>query len=1787
MEFLSLIKMIIKSNKVDLEQDNCDEKILGAYSKLAETEVEKIQLQEYKNIIAKKKLVYEMYKAYQDCYDYGDTKHFSRMIKGIEEIADALEKSYISCFSYSYFMYAVLMALGEVDDNIRRLQIEEVKWIHPERYDYAYEKTLASVEKTFGFGRYKEDLHDFEFKGSALVRYKGKSGYVIIPNFVKTICEGAFRDNNNLYMVYIPNSVVEMGAHVFDGCENLETVYLSASLTTLPDYAFSHCRLLKRINCEKIEAVGASCFYECVKLKNVKWNALVEVGDSAFGKCSNLTDFSFVNNLRVIGERAFANCQMNGVSLIHCEQLGAGAFADCRTLSMVSIEGELALVGKTPFEGCYAMRLLTLRAPLSIRPHLLFADTIEEFNSEYSQLETINLYTLGDEELKGYENVTSVFVAEGGIVPLSAFEDCTALQEVIFDKEIAHISERAFCNCENLKVLRISYVGESIGPRAFFACGSLTDFAFLDNVKTFEGYCLAKTNLTLFNFNRAYSKIGHFAFANSQFPQKLNLKLLDCIVEAAAFHGLKKVRRFEISSLRNIRPNAKLHMLFEKDEEQFSRSVAIDYIIVGDSAFKESFKGYTNIRYVECDANNGAVPEAVFAGCRNLESVKIRGDVKHIEAEAFGHCEKLSSLDMKYNRLTVGKDAFSYNKHLEKLIDLSRVVAADHYAFMASDLRVANFGQNLQSLGCGVFGDCSYLKEITLPSCDVLNQGENYGGISSLFEICYSDGTVSDGETVALDSWTILSETLPEYAFWGIKGIRKIYLPNIVEIDDLTVTDDMAIECLSLGAGLASFSARSFANLKSGIGIEIDPSCPTFKSVGNSVRSKDGRELFYLGTGDNFGNYADQIKVIHSFAIPKYAKVSTLVVKGDMDVDSSAIQVMSLKRVVLESGAQCAADAFEGVKAIDCLAIDTWDVAARKIFASTQVKELHLTDLGKGLRGGSFEKVVIEAGDLCRYALKGATIGRLEILGVGRIEPYALEGANIDELILHDVKEIYPSAFANSEINNVQIVGNTSYKIKDRCLYNADSLLYCFNKDLREFVGGAWLKNISAGAFERCSDLACFECVNDGLTIDETAFVNCDGLHAIKIGVLKKASLSTVFGTDKLHKVEFHGVKVPRKYFYKQSNLEIVSLVGTKEVGDLAFAECRKLQTVAGLGNIVDFGDLAFYHCSSIQKVTISKNCERLGLECFAECDKLSLVEKPILNFEVENELFYQDIFGDVVQAVVITHGDIPQGYFADCGGLKDIQLPKDCVKIGAEAFKGCVGLAHMEIPSSVQEIGKSALAGCVHLAHLTIPFIGKDKTDTQPLSYVFDDKEELGLKTLSVTKSNKLALNAFSVAAALERIQFQVPPEKIPDACFKGLSVLTLIEGMDAVTEIGAKAFEGCKCLKEFNFSKVKKIGEKALYKCSSLHSLTLAFLGETAGNTKPLHYLLDAGDCAVKSLTVQSGGLVKEAFKGFTSLEEIEVKGKVDSIPQSCFEGLANLTKISLNGVIKTVEDKAFKGCKLVKAFDFANVTHIGTEAFCNTDICEVNLSLKCEGVGEKAFSGCGNISKLSINIPEADYFVKTGVLTKNLKEVELLGGMLYKGIFNGCTNLEKVELHNGCVEIPDKAFTGCTKLKKIDLNKVETIGVEAFKDCTSLSHDSTSVLDFNLKSVSTLGRAAFENTKLYRVLLSDSLTIIPERCFAGCTNLRYINMPNALKEIGGYAFEKTAMKGVKLEMPITVKKLGEYIFKDADAPVVCMKWVSGASHGAFNTDGSPNWDKACKKHGFFRKNTVTVKF
>ena len=157
-----------------------------------------------------------------------------------------------------------------------------------------------------------------------------------IPSYCKTICDGAFRDCQNLVSVTITESVTHIGVCAFEVCTSLASITLGESVTH----------------------IGAGAFAGCTSLTSITLgDSVTQIGDYAFENCTSLVSITFGESVTHIGAGAFAGCtSLTSITLGESvTQIGDYAFENCTSLVSIALADWMPKIGDYVFRGCVSM----------------------------------------------------------------------------------------------------------------------------------------------------------------------------------------------------------------------------------------------------------------------------------------------------------------------------------------------------------------------------------------------------------------------------------------------------------------------------------------------------------------------------------------------------------------------------------------------------------------------------------------------------------------------------------------------------------------------------------------------------------------------------------------------------------------------------------------------------------------------------------------------------------------------------------------------------------------------------------------------------------------------------------------------------------------------------------------------------------------------------------------------------------------------------------------------------------------------------------------------------------------------------------------------------------------------------------------------------------------------------------------------------------------------------------------------------------------------------------------
>lgn len=510
---------------------------------------------------------------------------------------------------------------------------------------------------------------------------------------------------------------------------------------------------------------------------------------------------------------------------------------------------------------------------------------------------------------------------------------------------------------------------------------------------------------------------------------------------------------------------------------------------------------------------------------------------------------------------------------------------------------------------------------------------------------------------------------------------------------------------------------------------------------------------------------------------------------------------------------------------------------------------------------------------------------------------------------------------------------------------------------------------------------------------------------------------------------------------------------GITKIGDYAFDNLKKLETVTIPDTVTSIGDYAFCN-TAINSVTIKASVKDIGENVFQDCKQLKTV-----NWYAKK---------------------IPGCTFLDCKKLSKINIKSNLKRIGYEAFSG-TGIKTFTMPDSVISVGSNAFSYCKNLTSLT--FSKNVKTIPSSVAETTKNLEKIVIKS----GTQKISKNAFTHCGAREII---IPDSvtTIEKEAFSYAKNLKTIKIPDKINKIRDNTFEYCTGLETINIGKnITSIGESAFLDCSSLNSIVIP------GNVKTIEYkAFENSGC--KSVTIESGVTTIDywAFHNCDKLKSISISETVTTLRPNALVDCDSLTEIKVSAA--NTNYASMNGCLLDKSQTTLLVVPAGNKGV-------FNIPASISKVEPIAFCGCSNIT--GITAANSKYFTSTDGILYNKSLTTLVSCPAGK--------TGTIDIPSTVIWIKESAFQQSKASHIIIPNSVTVIGYCAFEYCENLKSIEIP------GSVKKVPNAAFWGCKnLKEVTINSGVKKIKRNAFHGCDKLQKIIIPTSVTKISKSAFK-----------------------------------------------------------------------
>lgn len=434
---------------------------------------------------------------------------------------------------------------------------------------------------------------------------------------------------------------------------------------------------------------------------------------------------------------------------------------------------------------------------------------------------------------------------------------------------------------------------------------------------------------------------------------------------------------------------------------------------------------------------------------------------------------------------------------------------------------------------------------------------------------------------------------------------------------------------------------------------------------------------------------------------------------------------------------------------------------------------------------------------------------------------------------------------------------------------------------------------------------------------------------------------------------------------------KVTILDGVTNIGDEAFAHCKKLMQITLPSTLTEIGseyptyDHAFTGCTSLALVVNQSSLDIVAgstshgyVAYYAVVVTTSLSEAMIINVE--------EIAIDGVKYTAITYNDgRPAEYNKYVAqGLVDsnttsVTLINGTTSIAPNAFSNCTKLASITIPASVTNIGSDAFSSCYALAevynlsNLSLTIGSADYGYVAQNARVIHTSASIPsrIKTLNNIVYYTSDADVIALCPAVDgltSVTFDATTTEINKYAFHNYgSSLTSVTIPEGVHTIGTYSFNRYYSTSFSVPDSLRYVGAGA-FSPSYLSSYNTYDNARYLGNSNnPYVILFDTSSTSITSCTIHSSTRIiySEAFQYCNNLTAITIPASVRQIGANAFYMNASNSFSSVvvasGSELERIETRAFDRTKITSITIPASVTYIGSNAFNRTSLTSATFT------------------------------------------------------------------------------------------------------------------------------------------------------------------------------------------------------------------------------------------------------
>lgn len=446
-------------------------------------------------------------------------------------------------------------------------------------------------------------------------------------------------------------------------------------------------------------------------------------------------------------------------------------------------------------------------------------------------------------------------------------------------------------------------------------------------------------------------------------------------------------------------------------------------------------------------------------------------------------------------------------------------------------------------------------------------------------------------------------------------------------------------------------------------------------------------------------------------------------------------------------------------------------------------------------------------------------------------------------------------------------------------------------------------------------------------------------------------------------------------------------------------------------------------------------------------------------------------------------------GLFYENKTLVSLTLPQSVTFVGDRICGKCTKLQSVQLPEGIEEVKEYAFYDCANLRSINL------QAPKQIEKYAF---YQTMISQLDLSQVESFGEGAFTGACILDADLSAV--KDIQTSTFQDNVHLRSVKLGNNLYAIGDNAFSKTRITEVSLPEGLFSIGYRAfayskLARISNVPSSLLSVYYESFWETPWEQSQLESADGIIYLGTVALMAKLRSAIpEGYCiTLREGTTAISNNFSGSFSYADCNRITGLQLPASIKWLGDaRNYSGFLGLTSLELPEgLLHIGKNLFCKTKIKTLTIPSSVTEIADYAFSECDLIT------------------------LYLNGTFEGKGVFARCHSLEKVVVGPDVRYLPREIFSGCENLLSVKFDKNPTapgfrINEQAFNGCSNLQ---TIDLPSNL---SVIGDDAFYKSGLKSIVIPAGTDSLLSSAFYNCSSLTTVTLPKDLQYTRNNAFE-----------------------------------------------------------------------